>query len=861
MTRTIFFLSGIIIMSACNLKDKSSHPDTDNFQLTWEFRGNDPGRGISSSVFILENYDNQVLGEDNWELYFNQMGVGILQESVTGNVRIDHVNGDLLRISPLKDFVLPPGESVEISYEKTGRLIKETEAPAGPYFVFGSSGEGPEETFAVEHYTVRPFPGLERIFPSETGIPLPDAGWVFEQNLHQQWMEPSKTGRIIPTPDHILYSGETESLDNQVKIHYQRGQKSESEYLGVMLETLFGVRPKSEVSDSPGENIILLSWVKEGTGRNWEGYELSIVSGEGITITGTTSTGIFHGIQSLLALFPVSAWVTPQERVEIECVNITDIPAFMYRGIMLDIARNYHPPEDIKKLIRVMGFYKMNRLHLSLTNDEAWRLEIPSLPELTEVGGFRGHTRDSKDHLIPVYGSGPYPDPKNGVGSGYLSREEFMDILKFASQHHIEVIPEINFPGHARAAIYAMEARYDRLVAEGNPEEADKYRLIDPEDSSVYNSAQNFNDNVVCVCKEAPFLFFETVVDEVAAMYRDAGLELRMVHTGGDEVPAGAWSGSPVCNTLLESETEPGSVQGLQIYFESRLLDILSRKNLVMAGWEEIALKKDNGERWNPNPDFAGKGMVPYIWNSLGDYLDLGNRVANAGFPVILCNVDNFYFDLAYNHHPAEPGHFWGGFVDTRRAYEFIPFNVFYSTLTDQYRRPYGNELNFEKMEALRPEARKNILGLQGQLWSETIKGGEMLEYYYLPKLMGLAERAWAGQAEWGEIRESGPRIEAIDRSWNKFANVIGQRELPRLDYLFGGYNYRLPPPGAVVRNGLLYANIDFPGLVIRYTMDGSEPDMDSPVYKRPAEVTGEISLRSFDTRGRGSRVSVPRVN
>ena len=116
-------------MSACNLKDPSSHPDTDNFHLTWEFRGNDPGRGISSSVFILENNDNQVLEDDNWELYFNQMGIGIIEESVSGNVRIDHVNGDLLRISPLKDFVLPPGERVEISYEKTVRLIKETEAP------------------------------------------------------------------------------------------------------------------------------------------------------------------------------------------------------------------------------------------------------------------------------------------------------------------------------------------------------------------------------------------------------------------------------------------------------------------------------------------------------------------------------------------------------------------------------------------------------------------------------------------------------------------------------------------------------------------------------------------------------------
>ena len=132
-----------------------------------------------------------------------------------------------------------------------------------------------------------------------------------------------------------------------------------------------------------------------------------------------------------------------------------------------------------------------------------------------------------------------------------------------------------------------------------------------------------------------------------------------------------------------------------------------------------------------------------------------------------------------------------------------------------------------------------------------------MAEYYYLPKLIGFAERAWVGQASWGTIREKEERVAAMDLDWNRFANMVGQREMPRLDYLFGGYNYRLPPPGAIVKEGKLYANVDFPGLTIRYTTDGTEPGAGSTAYYQPVDVSGKLMIRSFDSRGRGSRISV----
>jgi hexosaminidase len=304
-----------------------------------------------------------------------------------------------------------------------------------------------------------------------------------------------------------------------------------------------------------------------------------------------------------------------------------------------------------------------------------------------------------------------------------------------------------------------------------------------------------------------------------------------------------------------------GGAENLQAYFEGRLFEILMKKNLVMAGWEEIAMKKNDEGKWIPNPEFAGKEMLPYVWNSLGDNLDLGNRMANAGYPVILCNATNFYFDFGYNHHPQEPGHYWGGLVNTRRAFGFIPYDVFKSSMFDRYWKPIDSKSAFPGLEKLKPEAYKNIIGLQGTLWSEFIKGGKMLEYFYMPKMLGLVERAWAGQMDWGSLENDEERLDAMSRAWNEFANVVGQREMPRMDYLFGGFNYRLPPPGGIIEEGYLYANIDFPGLTIRYTLDGTEPSVDSPVYSGPVEVAGKVSLRSFDTRGRGSRVSVVELN
>jgi hexosaminidase len=397
-----------------------------------------------------------------------------------------------------------------------------------------------------------------------------------------------------------------------------------------------------------------------------------------------------------------------------------------------------------------------------------------------------------------------------------------------------------------------MEARYQRLMKEGKKEEAEQYRLIDPDDKSEYVSAQGYTDNIVSVARESTYRFYEKVVDEIAAMYSEAGLQMDVFHTGGDEVPEGSWTKSPMAAELLAKNPDIKDPKNLQAYFFRELLKRLEKRNLQIHGWEEVALLKNAEGKYVPNPEFAGKNVVPYIWNNLFDF-DLGYRLANAGYPVVLCNVSNFYFDLAYNKDPKEPGLYWAGFVDTRHAWTFAPFNMFITTP----KTSMGRELkasDFEGRERLKQEARKNILGVEAQLWSETIKGQEMMEYYMLPKLVGFAESAWSAERAWENIADKDKRDALLNKGWNVFANTLAQKELPRLSYLNGGYQYRIPLPGATISGGKLQANTELPGLVIRYTTDGTEPTEQSPVYTAPVPVNGVVMLKSFDAAGRSSR-------
>jgi len=499
-------------------------------------------------------------------------------------------------------------------------------------------------------------------------------------------------------------------------------------------------------------------------------------------------------------------------------------------------------------MLDLMGHFKLNKLHFHLTDDEGWRLEIPSIPELTEIGSKRGHTLDELHHLHPAYGSGPFIN--QSPGSGYFSKTDYIEILKWAKARHIEVIPEIDLPGHARAAIKAMIARYERLKKQ-DITVAEAYLLHDPDDQSTYRSAQGYTDNTTCVCRESLYNFIDEIVKEIEQMHQEADHPLTVIHTGGDEVPDGVWEQSPLCQAFLKEhpEIEPNK-EGLTKYFLQRFHQILDKRKLITGGWEEIALQKERKGEYPvnvPNPSFINKNFQPYVWNAVFGWggEDIAYQLANKGYPVVLCNASNLYFDLAYDKDPQVEGLYWAGFIDTKKAYEFVPFNLFQTAQMDRFGAKLSPLELAKGKVALTEKGKQNILGIQGQLWSETLYNEKRLEESTFPKLLGLAERAWATQPEWATSTPN-QTFELLDQDWNQFANVVGQQIMPRLTILFGGSQYHIPTPGGIIEQGQLKANVAYPGLTIRYTTDGSEPTSTSSLYQQPVAVKGNVRLKVF---------------
>ncbi|WP_428656524.1 family 20 glycosylhydrolase [Runella sp.] len=839
-----------ITLNGCKSSESGDFDQADKIAVSWEVVTNFAGpNDIFEAKFYLKNNGNLTLGDSSWALFFNMAPRPLLPYPTPQPARLEHINGDWYKMTPNKGFRLAPGDSVTVIYKGTEGIVKETDAPLGLYFVFYDKEGKENQVVQIEQCAVVPFTKKEQLLrgPNDQDPTLTHE-YQYKENLAVSPVTSDQLLKVIPSPVKITAGKGTFTLATSTPIHYETGLESEAKLLAQRLKDITG-SDFTVKNAAPAANTISLQLGKiavNGIGK--EAYHLNI-NDKGISIIGSDAAGVFYGTQSLVSMIPTTVY-TQKSPIGLAYVQIEDAPRFHFRSMQLDVSRNFQNKETILRTLDILAFYKLNHFLLYTTEDEGWRLEIEGLPELTQVGAQRQHIASYKDAALhPGYGSGPISYDKGKHGSGFYSKADFIEILKYATARHIKVIPEVNLPGHAHAAIKAMEARYARLMKEGKEKEANEYRLIDPDDKSVYLSAQGYKDNVVDITKESTYHFYEKVTDEIIKMYKEAGLTLDLFHIGGDEVADGAWTKSPLAQELLKKDPTIGNAYNLHPYFIRRLLPRLQKRNLQVHGWEEVALFKDKDGILKVNPEFAGKNVIPYVWNNVYDP-DRGYRLANAGYPVVLCNVTNFYFDLAYNNDPKEPGLYWAGFVDTRDNYTFAPYDMFKTT----YTTAMGKPMTFENAERLKPEARKNIIGVECQLWSETVKGRDMMEYYTLPKLMGFAESAWSAERSWENIADKVAREKVIQSNWNVFVNTLAQKELPRLSYLNGGYNYRVPLPGAIVENSTLKANVAFPGLAIRYTTDGSEPNEKSPEYKSPVKVGGLIKLKSFDASGKCSR-------
>ncbi|XOV94142.1 MAG: family 20 glycosylhydrolase [Bacteroidota bacterium] len=851
---------------------------TPQIAVEWEHITNFTGEpGVFESKFTLTHESGKPLNDHNWIMYFNIAPRPMVPTPTTQPAVVEHINGDWYKMTPSENFTLEEGESIEILYRGTEATIKETDRPLGLYFVYYDDAGNEEEIVEVVNYSYKHFTKPEQIHRSDEDYdPIPTPAYLYQTNQKLSKLPENDLDLIVPSPVSLTKLEGNLTIDNSYTIYYDDGLESEGHFLKEKLGADLGLDLQFSNTKQGTKSILLQLGNININGVDSEAYELTIDTDK-ITITGADPAGVFYGIQSLRALIPVSSLKSNEGSIELANVKIKDAPRFGFRSLHLDIGRNFQTKETIFKLLDVAAFYKVNHFLFYVTEDEGWRLEIPGLPELTEVGAVRKHTSSYKNSVLhPAYGSGPFASNSDEQhGTGFISRHDFIELLKYAHQRHITIIPEVNFPGHARAAIKSMEARYERLMELGKPEEAEQYRLIDPEDQSKYISAQAYQDNVVCVVRKSAYDFYEKVVDEIIAMYKEAGVPINKFHMGGDEVPNGAWTGSAMIAEFMKEHPEIENHHQLHAYFIKRMTERLKDKGLEWHGWEEVALKKLPDGNYVPNEDLLGKNIVPYIWNNLFDYPDIGYKLANAGYPIVLCNVSNFYFDLAYSKDPSEPGLYWAGFINTRDNWNFAPFNMYTSTETtsmgsklhvlrtenrgdktvDIIKIEPGNYPLME-LERLKPDAYKNIIGVEAQIWSETIKGEGMLEYYYLPKLIGFAESAWSKMRPWENIDDEAKRDAAKDVDWNRFANKLAITELPRLSYVNEGYNYRVPPPGGILEDGTFKANVEYPGLKIYYNLDGSEPTIESQVYTEPVIVEKEtiVKLKAIDSAGKTSK-------
>jgi hexosaminidase len=822
-----------IAISACSRQ--SNDFDATQLEVKWSLLENSvEGKANFKSAFTLVNHSNESL-KSGWKLYFNQVA-SIQPPTVTGNCSIAHVNGDLYVLKPKDEFQLEAGDSIKIEFLNSDWAINYSDAPAGLFFV-SLDENGLEKTpVVIADYSINRFvsEGQTRRSPDDI-LPVTTASVLYEKYSKNEEVDRRELLSILPRPKQYKKTGRQIELGG-LRISAPAELQDEKAFLEKNLPVIKQSANAIEVELSVGE---IRGAEKEG------GYMLQIKDNK-IKITGNNKDGVFNGIQTLRQLILLSP---AGQEGKLDEVEIVDFPGFDYRGIHLDVARNFQQKETVLKFLDLMSFYKLNKFHFHLSDDEGWRLEIKKLPELTAFGSKRYYDPIGKA-LTPSFGSGP--SSENPSGSGHYTREDFIEILRYAKERHIEVIPKIDMPGHARAAVKAMDQRYDELLNNGKVDEAKQFLLRDLQDKSEYRSVQLWNDNVICVCQESSYNFVEVVVDELIQMYKEAGAPFTTFHIGADEVPHGAWEKSPACSQLMKNEQM--TVEGLPEYFFKRVSTILSQRDLKMGGWEEIALRKTRTETstsFEANPKFANSNFRPYVWNSVWgwDQEDVGYKLANAGYQVVLGNVTNLYFDLAYEKHPDEPGYYWGGFVDTKTVFSFVPYDLFINASKDKL----GRDLNMSKMKEkvrLAEEAKKNILGIQGQLWAENLKGSTALEYMAFPKLQALAERAWSPSPLW-----SGKSFNEKEylADWNIFSSILGYYHFQYLDQ--ANINYRISPPGALLKDWKLYVNNEYPGFTIRYTTDGSEPDLNSEVYSEPVTVEAKgIKVKAFNSTNRSSR-------
>lgn len=477
---------------------------------------------------------------------------------------------------------------------------------------------------------------------------------------------------VVPFPKSIeLQKGKAFVLNEGTPIVYvgtDTKMKQNADFLAEYINQLTHL--KLNVTTSKQKNVAAIVLAIDPKINGEEAYSLT-VSNKGIKIAGKTAAGVFYGIQTLRKSLPV---LDNAEAITLPATVISDAPRFGYRGMMLDCGRHFWPVPFVKKFIDILALHNMNVFHWHLNEDQGWRIEIKKYPKLTEIGSKRsctvlGHNSDIDDGT-------PY--------EGFYTQDEAREIVRYAAERNITVIPEIDMPGHTVAAL----ASYPELGCTGGP-------------YSVGYGWGIYKD-VLCLGNEKVYTFLQDIIDELIDIF-----PAKYIHIGGDESPTVRWENCPKCQAL--AKTNNVDAKHLQGVFTNRMEKYINSKGRSIIGWDEIAQGNIN------------KSATIMSWRGV----EPGSKATEAGHDVIMSPTTYCYFDYYQSENKDKEPMCIGGYLPVSKVYEFDA-----------------------APESLSETAKKHILGVQANLWTEYISTTNMVEYMILPRMAALSEVQWTPVAK-----------------------------------------------------------------------------------------------------------------
>ncbi|WP_372802544.1 family 20 glycosylhydrolase [Lutibacter sp.] len=579
--------------------------------------------------------------------------------------------------------------------------------------------------------------------------------------------EPPKRLGIIPEPAHIQYQDGYFEINEQTVIVIDESEdaKSIANELITFLKNQFSL--SIEVSTTAQNNAIFLTKVGEQVQEG--AYDLT-VSKKGIAIRAGTYQGIFYGVQTIKQL------LSPKNSIQkpiLSLVTIKDAPEFKWRGMMLDVSRHFLPKDSVKQVIDILAMHKMNKFHWHLVDGIGWRIQIDKYPMLTQKGAWR----KVKENRKPWEEFEVCEQNFDGeVYGGYYTKEDIKEIVAYAAERYIEVIPEIEMPGHSEAALQC----YPEFMCKG------------VEATGVY-----------CAGNDGAFTFLQNIITEVVELFPS-----QYLHIGGDEVGKEGWLQCSDCKQRMATENLKNADE-LQSYFVKRMEQFIHSKNKKLIGWDEI-LEGGLPER-----------ATVMSWRGVKG----GIEAANEGHDVVMSPGSPCYFDHSQGSSEFEPPS-WGGYNNLLKVYEF---------------HPIPNEIAADK--------KHHILGGQANLWTEQITSLNHIQYMILPRISALSEALWTPSTQ----KNKEKFIDKLDVQFDRFQELGYEYATSSLTP-----NYQVSYDKTTQQFNLRLAN-ELNRYEIRYTLDGSEPTLNSTVYTKPIRYTSPIHLHAVCFRN-GEQTGYPLI-